>query len=398
MGGQSLYRIKTFPSVRITIDTPSFPSPSLTCGRLAHSTTQPLNGLTTSNNNKQKILDTPPSCLPSRLALLTLSENPHQSSFSYTPKTMALSVDPPSSRSPSSPLSASLPPPPSPATSPPAINVDLPLDFTAKEALAAQALLFAQHSPSPPPPPRPSHPCFSSSFADILAAAAAAAAVEAKADAEADAAAVHTASSCAPPPSPPSPIIIKTEPCDDASARAAAAMLVEACEFLDHPYAPSSAATGTTNVDCKREDGRIYACENDACGKTFMQLAHLRIHQQTQSCPASCALQRKHTGERPYICMYPGCTRSFTQLGNLKTHERKHTGEKPYKCSFLGCDKSFSQMGNMKTHELLHLGFKPYTCGIDGCDRAFSQLGNLKVRQCPSHPLAFPNHTESCRR
>ncbi|TPX58350.1 hypothetical protein PhCBS80983_g03156 [Powellomyces hirtus] len=268
---------------------------------------------------------------------------------------MALSVDPPSS-----------PPPPSPATSPPASKVDLPLGFTAKEALAAQALLFAQHSPTPPPPPRPpSHPCFSSSFADILAAAAAAAAAEAKADAEADAAAVHTASSCAPPPpSPPSPIIIiKTEPCDDASARAAAAMLVEACEFLDHPYAPSS-PTGTTNVDCKREDGRIYACENDACGKTFMQLAHLRIHQ---------------------ICMYPGCTRSFTQLGNLKTHERKHTGEKPYKCSFLGCDKSFSQMGNMKTHELLHLGFKPYTCGIDGCDRAFSQLGNLKSHQQKVH-------------
>lgn len=33
-------------------------------------------------------------------------------------------------------------------------------------------------------------------------------------------------------------------------------------------------------------------------------------------------------GERPYHCDYPGCTRAFTQSGQLKTHQRLHTGER----------------------------------------------------------------------
>jgi uncharacterized Zn-finger protein len=43
------------------------------------------------------------------------------------------------------------------------------------------------------------------------------------------------------------------------------------------------------------------------------------------------------SGEKPYICDYPGCTKGFAQSGQLKTHQRLHAGEKPFCCTAPGC-------------------------------------------------------------
>nr|XP_027206840.1 uncharacterized protein LOC113800281 isoform X2 [Penaeus vannamei] len=58
-------------------------------------------------------------------------------------------------------------------------------------------------------------------------------------------------------------------------------------------------------------------------------------------------------GERPYQCDYPGCTKAFTQSGQLKTHQRLHTGEKPFICSAPGCTSRF-------THANRHCAEHPY--------------------------------------
>lgn len=58
-------------------------------------------------------------------------------------------------------------------------------------------------------------------------------------------------------------------------------------------------------------------------------------------------------GERPYHCDYPGCTRAFTQSGQLKTHQRLHTGERPFMCSAPKCQMRF-------THANRHCPEHPY--------------------------------------
>jgi len=77
------------------------------------------------------------------------------------------------------------------------------------------------------------------------------------------------------------------------------------------------------------------------------------------------------------ICKLPNCGQKFSQLGNLRTHERRHAGIKPFKCST--CEKRFTQRGNVRAHEMTHKGLKPYHCKLEGCGKDFSQLGNLKV-------------------
>lgn len=48
------------------------------------------------------------------------------------------------------------------------------------------------------------------------------------------------------------------------------------------------------------------------------------------------------TGEKPYVCDYPRCTRKFAQSGQLKTHQRLHTGEKPFICAAPSCSRRFT--------------------------------------------------------
>ena len=78
------------------------------------------------------------------------------------------------------------------------------------------------------------------------------------------------------------------------------------------------------------------------------------------------------------------CNRVFPREKSLQAHKRIHTGEKPYVCDYPGCGKSFTQSGQLKTHQRLHTGEKPFICTVEGCNSRFTHAN----RHCSDHPHA----------
>ncbi|KIJ49157.1 hypothetical protein M422DRAFT_161551, partial [Sphaerobolus stellatus SS14] len=62
--------------------------------------------------------------------------------------------------------------------------------------------------------------------------------------------------------------------------------------------------------------------------------------------------------QRKHECSY--CARRFPTPRSLEDHTRTHTGQRPFVCSFPGCGSDFNVMSNLRRHERTHRRNEPF--------------------------------------
>ncbi|XP_006625015.1 RE1-silencing transcription factor A-like isoform X1 [Apis dorsata] len=121
----------------------------------------------------------------------------------------------------------------------------------------------------------------------------------------------------------------------------------------------------STVLDINQKHIGRYICEYEGCNRTYSTVGNLRTHMKT------------HKGEYRFKCAEPSCGKAFLTSYSLKIHIRVHTKVKPFECNHKGCEKAFNTLYRLRAHQRLHSG-NTFNCEETGCVKFFTTLSDLK--------------------
>ena len=113
-----------------------------------------------------------------------------------------------------------------------------------------------------------------------------------------------------------------------------------------------------------------------ACGASFPFSSQLQMHSVVLCCHAS------------HHCVYPNCSYSFKNKGNLTRHANEHTGKLH---EYLDCDYKNSDICNLESHHLKHSNIDKYVC--EKCGEWFKY--NTQYKQHLNDPKKCPGRGKS---
>ena len=88
-------------------------------------------------------------------------------------------------------------------------------------------------------------------------------------------------------------------------------------------------------------------------------------------------------------CPHVTCYRTYNSAKNLRRHMRAfHSETAKYLCSH--CGKQLASSQNLREHIYLHTGEMPYSCGFPGCSRQFRQGSQLSAHR-KTHEAVRPS-------
>jgi KRAB domain-containing zinc finger protein len=181
---------------------------------------------------------------------------------------------------------------------------------------------------------------------------------------------------------------------------------------VESPPGDAAETVGGRSSTAADDNGAGFMCA--VCGRQFRLRQLLTTHSVT------------HTGERPYECRHPGCSKRFGQSSTRNYHERTHSDARPYVCAQCGlgfklqpilrnhvasvhgdtgggstqpahrckeCGKVFKLAGALQTHvRTTHRADRPHAC--PDCPKRFKSRQQVERHRVSMHsnerPLACP--------